>query len=66
MPYTTNDYYLELTRDNVNLLTPQERVRDLSPDDIMDLLFSDEILEHVSPEKKAQILQKLRQQQNSS
>jgi len=66
MPYTANDYYLELTRANVNLLTPQERVKDLSPDDIMNLLFSDEILEHVSPEKKAQILQKLQQQQNSS
>ncbi len=66
MPYTANDYYLELTRANVNRLTPQERVKDLSPDDIMELLFSDEILEHISPEKKAQILQKLRQQQDVS
>ena len=66
MPYTTNDYYAEVTREHINLLTPEERVKDMSPDDIMDLLFSDEILEHVSPEKKTQILQKLRQQREDS
>jgi len=77
MPYTTNDYYAELTRAHLNLLTPQERmkdlspeervkdllpeerVKDLSPNDIMELLLSDDILKHISPEKKAQILQKL-------
>ncbi|MCP4400238.1 MAG: hypothetical protein GY801_23390 [bacterium] len=75
MPYTVNDYYLEVARANLNLLSPEERVKDLSPeervkdlspDEILELLLSGATLEHISPDKRERLLQKIRQQHDLS
>lgn len=71
MPYTVNDYFRDFPRSHLDWLSVQERLKglplkerfkDLSPEEIVDVRLSEDILEHVSPEKWEQFVQKFRQQ----
>lgn len=62
MPYTANDFYREFTRSHLDWLNVQERLQGLSPEEILDALLSGDVLAQVSPEKREQFVQKLRQQ----
>jgi hypothetical protein len=75
MPYTANDFYREFTKshldwlsiqERLNGISPEERMQDLSPEEILDALLSGDMLAHISPEKREQFLQKLRQQDDRS
>ena len=68
MSYTMEDFQKDYVRDHLGVLSPdevlnhfspEELIKDLSPDALADLLFSDRILEHINPEQKARLLQKL-------
>ncbi|XCN71371.1 MAG: hypothetical protein Q3M24_13735 [Candidatus Electrothrix aestuarii] len=61
MPYTVKDYLREVTLDNLDTLTPEERLRGISLEEGLKYFFPDE-----SEEKKRTILQKLlKEEQNN-
>ena len=71
MPYTANDFYREFTRSHLDWLSVQERlngvsleerIKDFSPEDVLDTLLSGDMLARVSPEKWEQFVQQLRHQ----
>lgn len=68
MSYTMEDFQKDYVREHLGVLSvddrlkgipPEERIKNLPLDALADLLFSDRILEHINPEQKARLLQKL-------
>ncbi len=51
MPYTLQDFYREFTKENVDLLTPQERLAGLSVDDLLKNLSVDDLIKRLSPDE---------------
>jgi len=61
MPYTVKDYLREVTLDNLDTLSPEERLKGVSLEEALKYFFPDE-----SEEKKRTILQKLlKEEQNN-
>jgi hypothetical protein len=52
MPYTLQDFYKEFTKENLDLLTPEERLAGLSPDDLLKRLSPDDLLKRLSPDDR--------------
>jgi len=50
------------SQERLNGIPPEERIKDLSPEEILDALLAGDMLANVSPEKREQFVQKLRQQ----
>lgn len=71
MPYTVTDYFRDFTKEHLDWLTPEERLKGLdltqhiqtmAPDDVLKSLFPDESGEHVDAAKLERYLRQLHQQ----
>lgn len=51
VPYTMDDFVRDYTREHLNLLPPEERIRGMSPEEILRVLPPEERLRGLSPEE---------------
>ncbi len=51
MSYTVEDYKKDFVREHLNLLSTDDRIKDLSPDDVLKRYSPDEVLKRYSPDE---------------
>ena len=58
MPYTKQDFLREVTKEHLDLLTPDERVAGLSPNERVAGLSPDELVSDLPPDKLRVVIRK--------
>jgi len=60
MSYTIQDYQKDYVREHLDLLSTDDRIKDLSPDEVLKRYSPDDIIDSLSPEYRKALLEKLK------